>query len=81
MPVLRTCNQRSKVIRAIERAGFERDEGGKHVVMHHSDGRFTTIPNSRRIRLGTLKAIVKQCGLTNERFIRLYTGKKADSGR
>jgi len=64
------------VIKALERAGFEQDEGGKHVVMHHSDGRLTTIPNDREIRIGTLKAIVRQCGLTDQEFIRLYGGKR-----
>ncbi len=54
MANLGSCNDRRKVIKALERAGFERDSGGKHVLMHHTDGRFTTIPNARRIKKGTL---------------------------
>lgn len=76
MPVLRSCNKRLKVIKALERAGFERDEGSKHVVMHHSDGRFATMPNGREIKIGTLKAILRQCRLTDAEFIRLYRGNK-----
>ena len=76
MASLGSCNDRRKVIKALERASFERDSGGKHVVMHHPDGRFTTIPNDRRIKTGTLRAIIRQCGLTVEEFLRLYAGRR-----
>jgi hypothetical protein len=42
----------------------------KHAAMRKVDGRFTTIPNSRDICTGTLKAILRQFGLSNEQFIR-----------
>jgi predicted RNA binding protein YcfA (HicA-like mRNA interferase family) len=71
---LRSCNKRRKVIQALRRAGFESAAGGKHVIMHHPDGRYTTIPNSRNICLGTLKAIIRQCGLSEAEFIWLYEG-------
>jgi predicted RNA binding protein YcfA (HicA-like mRNA interferase family) len=75
VPVLRTCNKRLRVIAALERAGFRAHQGAKHVVMHHPDGRYTTIPNARELKLGTLKAILRQCGLSVEEFIRLYQGR------
>jgi len=73
---LGSCNNRTKVIKALERAGFERYAGGKHVIMHHPDGRFTTIPNARRIKIGTLRAVIRQCGLTTEEFLKLYAGRR-----
>lgn len=75
MASLANCNDRNKVIKALTRAGFASDAGGKHVILHHPDGRFTTIPNARRIKTGTLRAIIRQCGLTVEAFLKLYAGK------
>jgi predicted RNA binding protein YcfA (HicA-like mRNA interferase family) len=72
VPSLGAYNKRARVIRALERAGFNRAQGAKHLVMHHADGRYTTIPNSRVIAVGTLRAIIRQCGLTTKEFIRLY---------
>jgi predicted RNA binding protein YcfA (HicA-like mRNA interferase family) len=65
---------RKKVIRALERAGFHREQCTKHVVMYHEDGRHTTIPNANEIRTGTLRAMIKQAGLTVDEFERLYRG-------
>ena len=76
MPKLNNCNHRDKVIRAIARAGFAIEAGGKHRVAHHPDGRYTLIPNGPRVKPGTLRAIIKQCGLTEDQFFQLYAGKK-----
>ena len=64
MPSLTNANVQSKLIRALERAGFERRSGGKHTSMEHPDGRYTTIP------------IVRQCGLTEAEYIELYSGRR-----
>ena len=66
-------SDRGRVIKALERAGFQRAQGAKHLVMHHANGRHTTIPNSRVLKIGTLKAIIRQCGLTHQQFIELYS--------
>ena len=76
MPSLANANKQSQVIRALERAGFERRSGGKHTIMAHPDGRYTVIPNHRQLKVNTLRAIVKQCGLTEAEFIELYAGKR-----
>lgn len=75
MPSLANANVQSKLIRALQRAGFVRRSGGKHTILEHADGRYTTIPNHKRLKVATLRAIIKQCGLTDAEYVRLYTGK------
>jgi len=62
----------SKVVRALRKAGFVERQGGKHTIMEHPDGRYTTVPRHPRINVNTLKAIVKQCELSEEQFAELY---------
>ena len=76
MPSLANANVQSRVIRALERAGFKRRSGGKHAIMEHPDGRYTTIPNHARLKVNTLRAIVKQCSLTEAEYIELYSGRR-----
>lgn len=58
-------------IRALEKAGFSvLRQGKKHVVM--SDGqRFLTIPRNNPINAFTMGGIVKDAGLTAEKFRKL----------
>jgi len=76
MPSLANANVQSKVICALQRAEFVRRSGGKHTIMKHEDGRYTTIPNHARLNVPTLRAIIKQCGLTEAEYIELYSGKR-----
>ena len=76
MPSLANANVQSKLIRALKRAGFERRSGGKHTIMEHPDGRYTTIPNHTRLKVPTLRAIIRQCGLTEAEYFELYSGKR-----
>jgi predicted RNA binding protein YcfA (HicA-like mRNA interferase family) len=67
-------NVRSRVIRALRRAGLETDEGGPHTVVfdpRHPE-RYATIPRHRRIKPALLRAIIKQCGLTVRQYLELY---------
>ena len=77
MPSLSNANKRTKVIRALRRAGFRDYAGGKHTIMQHPDGRYTTIPNHHTLKVGTLRAIIKQCGLTESEFLALYGKRQA----
>jgi len=63
-------NQIEKVLFKI---GFISRQGkGSHKVFKHSDGRRTVIPTHKRpIRIGTLKAILKQIKLTTKEFLDL----------
>ncbi len=54
-------------VRALEKAGFQIVRQGKHIVM--SDGvRFLTIPRNDSINAFTMAGIIKNAGLTIERF-------------
>ena len=65
-----------EVIRALNRAGFvvERIVGSHHVLVHPDDPRHTvTVPvhGNRDLKPGTLRAIIRQSGLTVEEFSKL----------
>lgn len=76
MPSLANVNVRSRVIRALRRAGFVDQPGAKHTIMSHEDGRHTVIPGALHLNQYTLKAIIKQCGLTEKQYVKLYRGKR-----
>lgn len=71
MPNLANATDRRRVIRALRRAGFVDHAGGKHTIMEHPDGRYTVIPNHSRLKVNTLRAILKQCHITPEAFLEL----------
>jgi predicted RNA binding protein YcfA (HicA-like mRNA interferase family) len=65
-----------RVIRALNRAGFhlERIVGSHHVLTNRYDPRRTvTVPvhSNRDLKPGTLRAIIRQAGLTVEEFSKL----------
>jgi predicted RNA binding protein YcfA (HicA-like mRNA interferase family) len=72
MSRLANANVRARLIGALRRAGFEEHQGGKHTIMAHPDGRYTAIPRHRRLNPLTLKAILKQCQLTEQEYLRMY---------
>ncbi len=51
--------------------GFIPRQGkGSHVVFNHRDGRRTVVPaHNRPVRMGTLKAILKQAEISPEDFL------------
>ena len=56
-----------RVVKALSKAGFKVIRQGKHIGM--SDGvHHLTIPRHNRINPYTLKGIIKDAGLTDERF-------------
>jgi predicted RNA binding protein YcfA (HicA-like mRNA interferase family) len=56
-----------RVVNALSKAGFRIIHQGKHIGM--SDGiHHLTIPRHKRINPYTLKAIIKDAGLTDEQF-------------
>ncbi|MCX5895252.1 MAG: type II toxin-antitoxin system HicA family toxin [Proteobacteria bacterium] len=59
-----------RAVRAFSKAGFGIVTHGKHIGM--SDGsRRITIPDHKRLNPYTLKAIIKDAGLTDEEFKKL----------
>ena len=56
-----------RVVNAFSKVGFKIIKQGKHVGM--SDGtHHLTVPRHKRINPYTLKSIIKDAGLTDERF-------------
>jgi predicted RNA binding protein YcfA (HicA-like mRNA interferase family) len=56
-----------RVVNALSKVGFKIIRQGKHIGM--SDGtHHLTIPRHKRINPYTLKAIIKDAGLTEEKF-------------
>ena len=60
-----------KIISALEKAGFTVDRvSGSHYVLIKDNLR-TVVPYHRAVRIGTLKAILNQVGMSVEEFIEL----------
>ncbi len=56
--------------------GYEVDhQTGSHMILRHKDSphRRLTIPNHREMSKGTLRAIIRQAGLTREEFEKLLS--------
>lgn len=73
MAGLANCNNRARVIRALERAGFEAHEGGSHTVMVHPvSKRRTVVSRQPKLNPIVLRKMLKQCGLSEREFLELY---------
>ena len=60
-----------KVIKALEQIGYYvRGRESSHVHLRHSYRRPLTIPDHKEIARGTLRAIIRDAGLTIEEFRR-----------
>ena len=61
-----------KVVKAFVKIGYEIDhQTGSHIILRHKDEphRRLTVPKHPEIAKGTLRAIIRQAGLTVEEFI------------
>jgi predicted RNA binding protein YcfA (HicA-like mRNA interferase family) len=60
-------------VKALGKIGFEvyRQRGSHIVLVRKSPPSQTTIPNHRELDRGTLRAIIRQTGLTVEEFVAL----------
>ena len=67
---------RAKVLKALQRLGFQLVREKEHISMarQNSDGSRTplTLPNHPRIKGSTLRTICTQAGIPREEFIRAY---------
>ncbi len=67
------------VVRALGGLGFRVVREGNHISMlrENPDGSTTplTIPNHRRIKGSTLRAILTQAGITRDEFLEIYEKK------
>jgi predicted RNA binding protein YcfA (HicA-like mRNA interferase family) len=56
-------------VRAFRRLGYELDhQTGSHMILRQPSGRRLTVPNHREIAKGTLRALIREAGLTKEQF-------------
>lgn len=61
----------SAAVKAFGKAGYELDEQhGSHIVLRRSDPphRRLTVPNLKELAKGTLRALIREAGLTVEEF-------------
>jgi predicted RNA binding protein YcfA (HicA-like mRNA interferase family) len=60
-----------EAIRAFERVGYERDrQRGSHIVLRHRDAphRRLVVPEHKSLAKGTLRALIREAGLTVDEF-------------
>lgn len=61
-----------EVVKALSKLGFvARRQSGSHIIMEHSDGRWTVVPRHDPIKMATLKSVVEDPGLTEKEFLKL----------
>jgi len=61
-----------EAVRALQRIGYEFDrQRGSHIILRQIKHPFRriTIPNHKELAKGTLRSIIKECGLTIDEFV------------
>ena len=59
-------------VRAFRQMGYEVDhQTGSHIILRHPTMRRLTVPNHRELAKGTLRALIREAGLTKEEFSNL----------
>lgn len=62
-----------RVLQALQRAGWEVHEGGKHYkLLHLTKPGALTVPRHASLKKGLVRAIIRQSGLSVEQFFTLY---------
>ena len=58
-----------QVVRAFQKVGYAVDhQTGSHIILRHPQMRRLTVPNHRELAKGTLRALIREAGLTKEVF-------------
>ena len=63
-----------EAVKAFQKLGYEIDhQTGSHIILRHRDPphRRLSVPNHKEIAKGTLRALIRQAGITVEEFRRL----------
>lgn len=64
------------LVKVLTKIGYEIDhQTGSHIILRHKNPpyRRLTISNHKEISVGTLRAIIRQTGLSREEFLNLLT--------
>ena len=68
MSRLRVCSG-ADAVKAFRKLGYEVDhQTGSHIILRQASGRRLTVPNHRELAKGTLRALVREAGITKEQF-------------
>lgn len=63
-----------EVVKALGKIGYELDrQHGSHMILRHADPPFRrlVVPDHKEVRRGTLRAIIRQAGLSVSEFLEL----------
>lgn len=61
-----------EVVKALANLGFVvKRQSGSHLILEHPDGRWTVVPRHDPVKIGTIRAIVEDTGLSIEEFLEL----------
>ena len=63
-----------EIVKALKKLGYEIDhQTGSHMILRQNKEPFRrlTVPNHKEMAIGTLRAIIRQAGLTREEFFEL----------
>ena len=74
MPKLPANISGEQLVKALAKIGYQRDhQTGSHIILRNNSHPFRrlTIPNHKELAKGTLRAIIRQAGLTREEFLKL----------
>jgi len=59
-------------VKAFRKLGYEVDhQTGSHIILRHATSRRLTVPNHRELAKGTLRALIREAGITKEQFTEL----------
>ena len=67
------------IVNALSKLGYEVDhQTGSHIILRQAQKphRRLTVPNHREVAKGTLRAIIRQAGLTREEFLKILNKNK-----
>jgi predicted RNA binding protein YcfA (HicA-like mRNA interferase family) len=69
---LPVCSGAAPKAFGVATVGFAVDhQTGSHIILRHPSGRRLSIPNHRELAKGTLRALIREAGLTKEQFAEL----------
>jgi predicted RNA binding protein YcfA (HicA-like mRNA interferase family) len=59
-------------VRVFRKLGYQVDhQTGSHIILRHPQMRRLTVPNHRELAKGTLRALIREAGITKEGFASL----------
>jgi len=71
MSRLPVCSS-ADAVKAFRKLAYEVDhQTGSHIILRQPSGRRLTVPNHRELAKGTLRALIREAGVTKEQFSEL----------